>query len=190
DPKQGKKAYVYGQHLPKHLLKSRPPACWPRLIELADSLPTRDKLSVEFPLPTLNDASDLVGMNGHLLMNNDRDVHLLRLVVDSFQLDENAYHAAIKRPKKNRERALGLLETGGFAPTKNTTLRLDTLDKNYSGDCEKATAYAGLIVAKPAIGTLRDSFELVLAFIAVAATYCPRPVPLTPWQRPPTDHSS
>lgn len=189
DPEKGKKAYVYGESLPGYLLKSRPFGVWPRLLELTETLPAKNQLNNAGPLPLLDQASNLVGRNGHLLMNLAEDSNLLRLVVDCFKLPETSYMAIIKSRPQDMSRAQGLLHAGQFTQT-TASIQLDTFNEDYSRAFGRARSYAGLVLAKPAVGPLHDGLELVLAFIAVAVAYCPRPVPLSPSQEPQTVYSS
>lgn len=182
DPEKGKKAYVYGKSLPKFLLKSRPAGVWPRLLKLTEALPPRSQLTESPVLPSLDQASNLVGRNGHLLMNLPEESHLLRLVVDCFELPKTTYMAVIKSKPDNMQRAQNLLRAGQFEPVKGTLIQLDTFNEDYSTAFGRGRSYAGLVLAKPALGPLHDGFELVLAYLSVAAAYCPRTGPLS--QRP------
>jgi integrase len=180
DPERGKKAYVYGQSLPRFLLKSRPSGVWPRLLELAEKLPPRNQLANSRPLPSLEQASNLVGRNGHLLMNLPEEAYLLRLVVDSFKLPETSFMVMIKSPPSAVPRAQNLLLEAQFAPAAGVTTQLDTFNEDHSKTFGRARSYAGLVLAKPATGPLHDNLELVLAYIAIAAAYCPRTGPMQP----------
>lgn len=179
DPEKGKKVYVYGKSLPKFLLKSRPAGVWPRLLKLSEALPPRAQLTESPALPSLDQASNLVGRNGHLLMNLPEESHLLRLMVDCFELPKTSYMAAIKSKPDNMQRAQNLLRAGQFEPVKGTLIQLDTFNEDYSTAFGRGRSYAGLVLAKPALGPLHDGFELVLAYISVAAAYCPRTGPLS-----------
>jgi integrase len=180
DPQKGKKTYLYGRSLPKYLLKSRPPGVWPRLLELTERLPSRDQLSDSGFLPSLDQASNLIGRNGHLLTNLPEESRLLRLVVDCFGLPETSYVALIKSRPEESQRADNLLLDGGFSRANDVTISLDTFNEDYGRPFGRARSYAGLVLRKPAVGPLHDGLELVLAYISVAAAYCPRTRPLSP----------
>jgi len=178
DPEKGKKTYVYGESLPKYLLKSRPFGVWPRLLELTEKLPSKNQLTSFGTLPLFDQASNLVGRNGHLLMNLPEESNLLRLVVDSFGLPASSYMAIIKSRPHDMLRAQSLLQAGQFDEAADASIQLDTFNEDYGRTFGRARSYAGLVLTKPAVGPLHDGLELVLAFIAVAVAYCPRAVPL------------
>ncbi len=181
DPEKGKKGYVYGKTLPKHLLKSRPADVWPRLLLLSDRLPSRNELNYELDLPTLDEASNYIGRNGHLLMNDVKAAHLCRLIVKSFNLPQEAY-IAITRGKPNEiARPLNILDAGEFRLASDSSIQLDSFNANYDVAFPRHRAYAGMVHAKPAISPFNDGTELVLAFIAVTAAYCPQATPLSPY---------
>jgi integrase len=190
DPEKGKKTYVYGKSLPKYLLKSRPFGVWPRLLELTEKLPSKNQLTSFGTLPLFDQASNLVGRNGHLLMNLPEESNLLRLVVDSFGLPASSYMAIIKSRPHDMLRAQSLLQAGQFDEAADASIQLDTFNEDYGRTFGRARSYAGLVLTKPAVGPLHDGLELVLAFIAVAVAYCPRAVPLQPSQESQTIHSS
>ncbi len=179
DPEKGKKAYVYGESLPRYLLKSRPFGVWPRLLELTEKLPPKNQLTNVGPLPLLDQASNLVGRNGHLLMNLPEESNLLRLVVDSFGLPASSYMAIIKSRPHDMLRAQSLLQAGQFDETADASFQLDTFNEDFGLTFVRARSYAGLVLAKPAVGPLHDGLELVLAYISIAAAYCPRTGPLS-----------
>jgi integrase len=190
DPEKAKKTYVYGKTLPKYLLKSRPDGVWPRLLECAGGLPSRGGLDFGPTLPSLDTASNLIGRNGHLLMNTPEEAHLLRLVVESFELPPTAYSAVLKSRPDDIERASGMLAAGQFQPTTQSSIQLDTFNEDYDKRFGRGRSYAGLAHTKPAIGPLHDGVELVLAFIAIAAAYCPQDSPLSPYTGVYAGHSS
>lgn len=179
DPEKGKKAYVYGASLPRHLLKSRPFSVWPRMLKLTEKLPPKNQLTNVGPLPLLDQASNLVGRNGHLLMNLPEDSNLLRLVIDCFELPETSYMAIIKSRPHDMSRAQSLLQAGQFDEAADASIQLDTFNEDYGRTFGRARSYAGLVLAKPALGPLHDGLELVLAYISIAAAYCPRTGPLS-----------
>ena len=113
-------------------------------------------------------------------MNLPEESYLLRLVVDSFELPETSFMVMIKSPPSAVPRAQNLLLEAQFAPAVGVTTQLDTFNEDHSKTFGRARSYAGLVLAKPASGPLHDSLELVLAYIAIAAAYCPRTGPMQP----------
>ena len=180
DPTRGKKAYVYGQDLPRHILKSRPADFWQRLLQIAEKLPPSDGIDFNRPLPSLEQASNLVGRNGHILMNMPEEANLLRLMVNSLNLPKKNYHAVVKSKPANRHRATRLLNVGQFQETTQSSIQLDTFNENYGVAYNRGRSYAGLVVAKPAVGPIHDNIELALFFTTIAAAYCPREITPSP----------
>jgi len=179
DPEQMKKAFVYGTKLPKYLLKSRPAGVWPRLLHMCDELHNCEELDTDRPLPSLAQASNLVGRNGHLLMNEVEDAHLMRLLVDAFKIPENSYKVVIKSKPDYAPRAQRVVLAGDFVPAA-ASLQLDTFNEDYDKGYTRARSYAGLVLTSPMITQIHDRLELVLLYIAIASVYCPKPAPLTP----------
>lgn len=188
DPEQMKKAYVYGASLPKYLLKSRSTTVWPRLLQLCESVPTYDELGNDRPLPSLDQASNLIGRNGHLLMNDMTDASLVRLLVDAFSLPEDSYTAVIKSKPGHAARAQNVLLSAGFVAAAVPNVQLDTFNADHDPGFSRGRSYAGLVLTMPVAGQIHDRLELVLLFIAVASAYCPRPDPLSPLTVLPNTH--
>lgn len=188
DPEQMKKAYVYGASLPKYLLKSRSTTVWPRLLQLCEHLPTYDELGKNRPLPSLDQSSNLVGRNGHLLMNDMEDANLVRFLVDAFSLSEDSYTAVIKSKPSNAARAQNVLLSAGFVAAAVSNVQLDTFNADHDPSFSRGRSYAGLVLTTPVAGQIHDRLELVLLFIAVASAYCPRPNPLSPLTVLPNTH--
>ena len=149
------------------------------MLKLTEKLPPKNQLTNVGPLPLLDQASNLVGRNGHLLMNLPEDSNLLRLVIDCFELPETSYMAIIKSRPHDMSRAQSLLQAGQFDEAADASIQLDTFNEDYGRTFGRARSYAGLVLAKPALGPLHDGLELVLAYISIAAAYCPRTGPLS-----------
>lgn len=181
DPEKGKKAYVYGKTLPRHLLKSRSSDVWPRLLSLSNKLPSRDNLNYDLALPTLNEASNYIGRNGHLLMNDAKAAHLCKLLVKSFNLPTHSYIALTKSKPDEAHMPLYVLEAGDFRLASGSSIQLDSFNVDYDKGFVRNRAYAGIVHANSRVSPFNDSSELVLAFIAVAAAYCPQAAPLSPY---------
>lgn len=177
DPAQAKKVYVYGSTLPRFLLKSRPSAVWPRLMTACQTLPSCEVLAHDRPLPTLSQASNLVGRNGHLLMRDAEDANLLRLLVDSLSIPEDSYTIGIAGKPEYVTQASVVLRSVGFVPARSQ--QLDTFNVDYDAGYTRARAYAGLVLTTPVADQIHDRLDLVLLFIAIALAYCAKPEPLS-----------
>ena len=188
DPEKMKKTYVYGASLPKYLLKSRSSTVWSRLLQLCENLPTYDEFGSDRPLPSLDQASNLVGRNGHLLMNEMEDASLVRVLVDAFSLRDDSYTAVIKSKSRDASRARNVLLSAGFVPAAKPNVQLDTFNADHDPSFSRGRSYAGLVLTTPVAGQIHDRLELVLLFIAVASAYCPRPDPLSPSTKLPAIH--
>lgn len=177
DPEQAKKVYVYGSQLPKFLLKSRPSAVWLRLMTVCEALPSCESLGNDRPLPTLAQASNLVGRNGHLLMKEPEDGNLVRLLVDALSIPENAYTIGIAGKPEYVTQASNVIRSVGFVP--DPAQRLDTFNADYDTGYTRARAYAGLVLTAPVADQIHDRLDLVILFIAIALAYCTKPEPLS-----------
>ena len=177
DPEQAKKVYVYGAQLPRFLLKSRPSAVWPRLMRLCETLPSCDALGHARPLPTLAQASNLVGRNGHLLMRESEDSNLIRLLVDALSIPEHAYTIGIAGKPEYLTQVLDAIHSVGFVH--DPTQKLDTFNADYDTGYTRARAYAGLVLTTPVVDQIHDRLDLVILFIAIALACCPKPEPLS-----------
>lgn len=179
DPEQAKNAYVYGSSLPKYLLKSRPITVWSRLMKLCERLPVCEEFDSDRPLPSLANASNLVGRNGHLLMKEVEDVHLMRLLVDAFSIHDSSYKIGVKGRPDQTAWIHDVIRAVGFVPT-DSSLQLDTFNVDFDSAYTRARAYAGLVLTTPVTGQILDRLDLVMLFVAFASAYCPRPEPLSP----------
>ena len=173
DSETQKPTMIYGESYRNLLLKSRPTDIWPRLFQLVANLPTREALQLKTELPSLMLVSDLVGRNGHLLINNARHGNLIRLVIDLCNIPETCYKTVVRGKEKNRSRAIKILNIAGFKIDQNSTAQLDTFNADSIEDFSRFRAYGGLIASKVKDGPLHNSYEWAIIFIAVAAAYCP-----------------
>ena len=177
DPEQAKKVYVYGSQLPKFLLKSRPSAVWTRLMTICETLPSCESLGNDRPLPTLAQASNLVGRNGHLLMKEPEDGNLVRLLVDALSIPKDAYTIGIAGKPEYVTQASNVIRSVGFVS--DPAQRLDTFNADYDTGYTRARAYAGLVLTTPVADQIHDRLDLVILFIAIALAYCTKPEPLS-----------
>lgn len=174
DPLSNTPHQVYGEDYPGLLLKSRSTVMWQRLLQWATDLPAMAPPEAPVTLPPLEEVPDLVGRNGHLLMNTPSHAHLLKLVIDAFRIPPTGYAAVVRGKPDSLSRATALLESVGFEVSTDARGQLDTFNADSREEFFRARSYAGLMVTKSATGPVCNGVELVLVFIAVAVCWCPR----------------
>lgn len=169
DSRSGMQVWVYGDAQPRLLLKKITPLAWSRLLERAESLPEVNEFHDLPVLAHRSEVPNLVGRNGHLLMDQREHCELIKLTVKLFEVNSAQYEVVTRTADPE---ILAMVKDQGFQVSKKTGQQLDTYNAQFGHSRFRGTSYAGLIFHQAAEGCVRNRNELVLALLIVAAAYC------------------
>lgn len=171
-----KQTWVYGNEQSRFLLKRIDDGAWTRLMECVKTFPPLDEIKVE--LPPLKAVPDLVGRNGHILMDQPEECQLVKLVLKLFQVTSHQY--IVLAPQNNPD-VQDFLETEGFQVSNqydpDTGIKRQLDSRSYRApkkrdSHQRSAEYGGMILHETSLGNIHRRHELVIALLVVAATYC------------------
>lgn len=162
-----KKTKIKGDQCPNALLESITPDAWQRMLHRANEL-SESQLCLELESSERTDLLDLpylVGSNRELLIERSGHCKLVKLVLDLFEVPNDAFRALTK---SSSVISAELLEQAGFAtlPESETKSKLARMDVCRRGHEYQVQDYAGLVLTRQAEGVLRSGLDAAVVFLA------------------------
>lgn len=157
-----------GSDHPEALLTTVSDNAWHRLIHRSDTLgDTKEPILNAGSIKHLGDLPYLTGTNRHLLMEQPSHALLVAQTIRIFEIPSTQFQVI---DKDSRHKTHEKMMQAGFDVMSESAIRtkLDTL-RIYQPDREGAPRsenYSALILSRSKDGIVRNSFELVVAFLA------------------------
>ena len=169
--------WVRGEQYPMGLLHYIRHSAWGRLLEHVEHADS-SVLDRVVNLPPLDEIAHMVGRNRHLLMHDTRHCDLVRCCLEYFAIPDNRYHVAAY---DDDPETIALLTNAGFsvlpaseASTKGNAIHLDPFLIRYDRHRVHNERHGGMILTQEDSGIIRTSYQLAVAFLAIAALLCTR----------------
>lgn len=167
--KTNKRIKLKGSECPNALLESLTDSAWQRLLHRANEL--GDEVSVAMNDNIVNYLKDLpyvVSTNRHILIEQPKYFSLVKYVIELFEIPKDQYKVIIKDERSSaleRWNAAGLdVVTESDAGIKIDGFTIFLPERN--SEC-RINDYAGFVLSRSASGVIRNSFDLVIALLAV-----------------------
>lgn len=167
--KVDKRIKLKGSECSNALLESLTDSAWQRLLHRANEL--GDEVSVAMNDNIVNYLKDLpyvVSTNRHILIEQPKYFSLVKYVIELFEIPKDQYKVIIKDERSSaleRWNAAGLdVVTESDAGIKIDGFTIFLPERN--SEC-RINDYAGFVLSRSASGVIRNSFDLVIALLAV-----------------------
>ena len=178
-----KNRWIKGEDHPDEyaLLTSITDTGWQRLIQAADNITNHDT-EIPAELPDLDTLPCLVGPNRHLLMEYPKHCQLVRKVLDIFSVPDKLYTVVARF---DDSLITQMLKDQGFSVDsefqtksqknkqtgtiihKTVRIQFDGFPINYDDRNHYTQQYGGLLLTRSQYGTIRNSYELAVAFLTI-----------------------
>ncbi|WP_205341676.1 hypothetical protein [Denitrificimonas caeni] len=166
--KADKNIKIKGEDFPNALLESLSDGAWQRLLHRAEELKDANVCEANEEPISLDELPCLISPNRHILMEQPAHYSLIRRVVELFEIPNKQYQFVVKN---NRPIAQQRMAAAGFkvVTEHEAEVRLDgfTMFIWERNSQYRLDDYGGLVLTRSASGVIRNSYELVIAVLAV-----------------------
>jgi len=141
-------------------------AAWQRILEHAQKIGDAAIPPKSLSLPNAEHATQMIGMNRHLLMNDSPHGNLIKFIIDTFNIPLTQFSVVASSGAQGIDT---LVASHGFQLSKNST-RIDAFPIAQRDSINlRQTSYAALLLNRNSSDIIRDRYELAVVFLAIAA---------------------
>lgn len=159
-----------GEDCPNALLESLTDGAWQRLLHRSGELEETEVLAVsDNSIQNIEDLACMVSPNRHILIEQSEHCALIKHVIKLFEIPAAQYQIIVKDKRPGALKRLLIAADFEVVTEREAGIKLDgfTIFLPERNSEYRLSHYAGLVLGRSASGVIRNSFELVIAILAL-----------------------